>query len=139
MPFVLLALGILFLVVSIKGTQGDLFDLLKSEFAGSNSFIVWASALIILGLLAYIKPIRPIVHAFMVLLVLVLVLANHGHFFTQFNQAIRNPTAPPQSNAGAPSPSTTGSNAQAAPAPSIGFLGSAVPDILSSGAASGPG
>jgi hypothetical protein len=133
MPFVLLALGILFLVVSIKGTQGDLFALLQSEFTGSNSFIIWASALIILGLLAYIKPIRPVVHAFMALIVLVLLLANHGHFFSQFNQAIRNPATPPP-----PQPSNTGSNAQAAAPPSTGFLGSAVPDILSSGAASGP-
>lgn len=132
MPFVLLALGILLVVVAVQGTEKDLFALLKSEFAGSNSFIVWASALIILGLLAYIKPIRPVVHAFMLLIVLVLVLANHGHFFTQFNQAIRNPAAPP------PATPNTGSNAPAAAAPSTGFLGGALPDVLSSGSASGP-
>jgi hypothetical protein len=133
MPFVLLALGILFFVVAVQGTHADLFALLKSEFAGSNSFIVWASALIILGLLAYIKPIRAPVHAFMVLIVLVLILANHGGFFTQFNQAIRNPATPPKAPA-------TGSNAQTAAAPSKaspGFLGSALPDVLSGGAGFG--
>lgn len=131
MPFVLLALGILFLVVSYQNTQSDLFALLKSEFSGSNSFLVWASAFIILGLIAYIKPVRPIAHGFMVLLVLVLVLANHGGFFKEFNNAIRNPKAPPSVPA-------TGSNAQAAAPPSTGFLGNALPDVLATGAGSGP-
>lgn len=94
MPFVLIFLGILLLVVSIRGTQGDFFSLLQSEFAGSNSFVVWASAFIILGLLGYIRPIRPITHAFLVLLLLVLILTNGKGFVSQFNAAIRSPVAP---------------------------------------------
>lgn len=94
MPFVLIFLGILLLVVSVRGTQGDFFSLLQSEFAGSNSFVVWASAFIILGLLGYIRPIRPITHAFLVLLLLVLILTNGKGFVSQFNAAIRSPVAP---------------------------------------------
>jgi len=90
MPFVLLVFGILFLVVSIRGTQGQFFALLKSEFVGTNSFVVWGSALLILGMIGYIRPIRPAAQAMMGLVLLVIVLANKG-FFAQFNQAIRDP------------------------------------------------
>jgi hypothetical protein len=105
MPFVLLILGILFFIVSIQGTQGSFFSLIKSEFVGSNSFVVWAAALVIIGLLGYIKPIRPISHAFLVLIVLVLVLANGKNFVANFNSAIRNPVAPSSTaNASAATP-----------------------------------
>ena len=124
MPFVLLALGILFFVVAIQGTQGTLFSLLKSEFVGSNSFVVWASALIIIGLLGYIKPIRPISHAFLALVVLVMVLANGRGFFSQFNAAIRSPAAP------APATGATPASIAAPAMPSSNFLGSAVPDSI---------
>jgi hypothetical protein len=94
MPFVLLFVGILFFVVAIQGTQGTLFSLMKSEFVGSNSFVVWAAALVILGLLGYIKPIRPITHAFLLLVLIVMVLAGGSKFFTNFNSGIRSPAAP---------------------------------------------
>jgi hypothetical protein len=94
MPFVLLALGILFFIVSLQGTQGSLFSLLKSEFVGTNSFVVWAAAFVIIGLLGYIKPIRPITHAFLVLMLLVLILTNGTGFFSQFNAALKSPVTP---------------------------------------------
>ena len=112
MPFVLLALGILFFIVSLQGTQGSLFDLLKSEFVGTNSFVVWAAAFVIIGLLGYIKPIRPITHAFLVLMLLVLVLTNGKGFFSQFNSALRSPTAPTASTGGT-TPTATPSIASA--------------------------
>jgi hypothetical protein len=93
-PFVLLVLGILFFVVSLQGTQGSLFALLKSEFVGTNSFVVWAAAFVIIGLLGYIKPIRPITHAFLVLMLLVLILTNGKGFFSQFNSALASPVTP---------------------------------------------
>lgn len=109
MPFVLLALGILFFVVSLQGTQGSLFTLLKSEFVGTNSFVVWAAAFVIIGLLGYIKPIRPITHAFLVLLLLVMVLTNGKGFFSQFNSALRSPVTPTATPAGAATQSVASS------------------------------
>ena len=127
MPFVLLALGILFFVVAIQGTQGSLFTLLKSEFVGTNSFVVWASALIIIGLLGYIKPIRPISHAMLVLIVLVMVLTNGKGFFSQFNSAIRSPATPTPATGATPAASA---GALPAPVSQSNFLGSALPDVL---------
>lgn len=129
MPFVLLALGILFFIVSLQGTQGSLFTLLKSEFVGTNSFVVWAAAFVIIGLLGYIRPIRPITHAFLVLLLLVLVLTNGKGFFSQFNSALRSPVAPaaPTGTTGAATQSVSASAAPLALAgstPSVSALGS---------------
>ena len=94
MPFVFAVLGILLLVIAIQGTQVQAFTMLKSEFSGSNSFIVFAAAIVILGALAYIKPIRPIMFGMIGLVLLGLILANKGGFFSQLNNALRNPTTP---------------------------------------------
>lgn len=94
MPFVLLFVAILFLVVAVKGTQGDFYRLLKSEFVGTNSFIPWAAAILVLGLAGYVKPIRPVTHAFIALIFLVLIIANGGQIFGQFNRALTAPEAP---------------------------------------------
>lgn len=103
MPFVFVVIGLLFLVVAIRGTQAEMFALLKSEFVGTNSFVPWVAALLILGSLGYAKPIRPITDAMMGLIILVMILANKGGFFAAFNRQIDNPTAP---STPAPAPST---------------------------------
>lgn len=94
MPFVFLIVGLLLLVVAVQGTHKQAFSLIKSEFSGANSFLIFAAAFIILGALAYIRPIRPIALGLIGLVLITLILANRGGFFTQFNNAIRNPIAP---------------------------------------------
>lgn len=132
MPFVLIALGLLFLIVAVQGTQGSLFTLLKSEFVGTNSFIPWVAAFVILGLAGYIKPIRPITHAFLGLLFLVLILVNGKGFFAKFNDALKNPIAPSvtpsaTSGSGASNPLTT--SPSQIPGALIQVPGSSVPSI----------
>lgn len=97
MPFVFAILAIGLIVVAINGTQSAAFKLLKSEFTGSNSFVVWVAAIAILGALAYVKPIRPVAVGLMVLVLLVMVLNNKGGFFKQFQNQLNNPVAPSQS------------------------------------------
>lgn len=93
MPLVFLIVGVMFIVLARNGTQGDFEQLLKSEFTGAQSFLVWVSALVILGLIGFFRPVRPITDAMIGLIVLVLILQNRN-VFAQFNAAIRNPTAP---------------------------------------------
>ena len=93
MPFVFLIVGVLFLVLARNGTQGDFETLLKSEFSGQHSFFVWASAIVILGLIGFFKPVRPITDAMIGLIVLVLILKNQG-LFRQLNAALNAPVAP---------------------------------------------
>lgn len=91
MPIVFIVIGILFLVVAIRGTQGELYDVLKSELTGSNNWVVWASAIVILGLIGYWRRARPVTDAFIGLIFIVLVIANKG-FFAKFNQGLRAPS-----------------------------------------------
>lgn len=94
MPFVFVVIGILFIVVAVRGTQAQMFALLKSEFIGQKSFIPWAAAIFILGAIGYAKPIRPISDAGIGLIILVMVLGNKGNIFATFNQALANPVSP---------------------------------------------
>lgn len=110
MPFVLLLVGVLCLIVAVKGTQGTLYDLLKAEFTGTNNFVVWAAAIMVLGLLGYIKPIRPVTHAFIALIVLVMILANGSGVFSKLGTAFAHPNAPKGTTTGSGDTSSTGSS-----------------------------
>ena len=100
-PFVFVVIGLLFLVSAIRGTQNDMFALIKSEFWGTNSFVPWAAAIMILGAIGYAKPVRPIADAMIGLIVLVMILANKGGFFKQINQGLANPVSPTATTAAA--------------------------------------
>jgi len=102
MPFVFVIIGLLLLVVAIRGTQNDAFTLLKSEFVGAHSFLPWAASILILGAIGYARPVKPVADALILLVVLVILLKNGGGFFARLNDAIAHPTAPSQSAATAP-------------------------------------
>lgn len=95
MSFALLIVGIVFLVASIKNTQSSLFTLIQGDFTGSQNFIFWLVAILLIGALGYVKKLQPISTAFLFLVVLVLILtrgnpsAVGGGFFTRFTSAIQ--------------------------------------------------
>lgn len=84
MPFVVIAFGIVFIIAGVRGTQGALFTLLKNDLMG---FAPWFASILVIGGLGYIKPIKPITDAFMVLLIVVLFLSNGGFFAKLFGTA----------------------------------------------------
>lgn len=92
MPFVLLAIGIIVFVSGVQGTQSDLWQLVKGDFTGKNSFLVWIAAIAIVGGLGYIKGLRPLSVAFMTLLLVVLFLANRG-VIAQLQAFVTNPSS----------------------------------------------
>ena len=75
MPLALIVIAIVLLISAIRGTQSDLAALLKKDFTGEGNFLYWILALGSVGALGYIKPLRPISNAFLVLLLIVFVLA----------------------------------------------------------------
>lgn len=85
MPFVLFAAGLLLVVSAVRGTNSQLYALLKNDFTGSGSFIPWLVSLLSIGALGYFAPIKPIVNAFLLLVIIVLFLSNGG-FFNKFIQ-----------------------------------------------------
>jgi hypothetical protein len=75
-PIFLLLIGVIFLVSSIKGNQQELIVLIKSDFSGSNNFLLWVLAIVLIVALGYFKWIRPISDGFLGLVILVLLIAN---------------------------------------------------------------
>jgi hypothetical protein len=113
---VLVAVGIAFVIAAIRGTlQGTpqnpgLLDLLYSDFVGPNNFFVWIAAIGLVGAVGYVKPLRGVSDAFIVLIIIVFILAaNKGgkDFFSSFNNQLVKGTA----NASPNPTATAGSDA----------------------------
>jgi hypothetical protein len=94
MPFVFLLVGIVLVVTGVRNTQGQLYDLVKSDFTGdgtfNHSFVAWIVAIAFVGGIGYFRPLRPISNAFLILVIVVLFLSNRG-VFQQFNKAFNLP------------------------------------------------
>lgn len=89
MPLVLIAIGAVFLAAALRGKQDLLFATLKDDFTGQDNFIYWGLAFFIIGAAGYYRPLKPISHAFMLLVILVLFISNRG-FFNKFMGEIRS-------------------------------------------------
>jgi hypothetical protein len=94
MPFVLLIIGITLLVSGVQDTQDKLFALIQKDFTQKPSFLPWIVALLLIGMLGYIEPIKSVARAFLALVIIGILLSNKG-FFDQLRQALA-----PYSNAG---------------------------------------
>lgn len=94
MPFVLLIIGIVLLISGVRATQDTLFSLVKGDFTGSDNFIYWLGAILIIGAIGYIPKVKPISTALLVLVIVVLFLKKGdatglgGGFFSQFTKAL---------------------------------------------------
>ena len=76
MAWAFLIIGLIVLVAAIRGKQTDLWNLIRSDFTGSNNFFYWVLAVILLVALGTFKPIRPITDAFLGLIILVILIGN---------------------------------------------------------------
>jgi general stress protein CsbA len=90
MPFALLTIGVLLLVAGARGTQDDLFNLVKGDFTGSDkgqSYVHWIVAIVLIGALGYISALKNLSRAFLILVIVVLFIKNGG-VIQKFNQQI---------------------------------------------------
>jgi hypothetical protein len=104
--YALILAGILLTVSGARGTEKDLYALLEGDFTGSNSFLWWIAAVGVIGALGYVKALQGLSHAFLALILIVLVLSNRG-VFQQFTQAIQNNTGASVTPPATPSQSPT--------------------------------
>jgi hypothetical protein len=83
------------LVSGIQGTQDDLFNLVRGDFTGTQSFIYWLAAIAIVGGVGYIPGLRNFSHAFLVLILIVLIIGeqNKKNIFQQITSALGATTA----------------------------------------------
>ena len=92
MPLALIAAGTVLLLAAMRGTQDDLFALVKKDFTGQGNFFVWILAIVLIGSVGYVKEMRPLSNAFLVLVLIIMLLsANKGgkDFFSSLLTQIR--------------------------------------------------
>lgn len=90
MPLFFLLIGILLIFAAINNKLGQLGSLVAEDFApttGAAGFQVWIVAIFIIGALGYVKELKPLSNAFLVLILVVLILSNRG-FFANFKSAV---------------------------------------------------
>jgi hypothetical protein len=104
MPFIFTIFAILFIVIGARGQSSTAIALLKSEFTGPNSFIQFLIAILVVGFLGYIKPLKLVSDGFLLLILISMFLANKGGFFAQFENALQNTPATTTSNTSASTP-----------------------------------
>lgn len=98
MAFALLIIGIFLLVSAVKGTQGDLFNLIQVDFQGQGNFVYWFVAILAIGALGYIPKLKPISVGLLTLVIAVLVLKKGdptgigGGLFSQLSAGLQSTT-----------------------------------------------
>lgn len=115
MPLIILAFAILLVVSGINNKlapnsdnsgQPTLSHLLATDFLGDGrgpSFTIWLGAIVVIGALGYIKPVKPFSNAFLVLVILAILLKGNSNqtsngegFFNNLFAFIQNPAPPRQ-------------------------------------------
>jgi len=111
MPFIFLIVGLMLLVIGVRGQSNTAITLLQNEFTGANSFIQWFLAIMILGLVGYYKPIKPLADGLIGLVILAMILneQTQNNIFGALESAFQNT----QPSAGTSDPfAPTSQNAQ---------------------------
>lgn len=97
MPIFFMIVGVLLIIVGVNDKMRELGALVKEDFSpsgGQASFASWLVAIFVIGSLGYIKSMKPVANAFLVLVVTVMILANNrrgtgGGFFDNFTNALK--------------------------------------------------
>jgi hypothetical protein len=79
--------GILFLASAVRDKQGDLFGLLKQDLTGSNNFLQWALALVLVGAIGFIPKLKPFSMSLLALILVAIFLRKGTGFFDQLSTA----------------------------------------------------
>jgi hypothetical protein len=88
MPFALIITGLVLLIAGVKGTQNQLYTLVKGDLTGSNNYIFWMLSILVIGALGYVPKLQPLSRIFLVLIVVTLLIHEKG-FFAQFQSAVK--------------------------------------------------
>jgi hypothetical protein len=93
MPIILIAFGLILIDVGIRDKEKEFFALLKEILLGGKnqtSYLKWAIAIFIIGLLGYIQEFRDLDIAFLILVFIVMLDSNN--FLSQFINDFKNLT-----------------------------------------------
>ena len=99
MAFVLLIIGIFLMVSAVRNSYGQLLQLIVGDFTNQGNFTYWVIALLIVGAVGYVKPLKGLSDGFLALIIIVLLLskgnpnAPSGGFFQQLTAQLKGTTA----------------------------------------------
>lgn len=100
MPFAFIIVGVVLAISGVKGTSTQLLTLVKGDLQGTNSYLYWIVAILVIGSVGYIPNFRSLSRAFLILVLVVLVLREGkstnagGGFFAQFTAALKQISQP---------------------------------------------
>lgn len=83
MGFAIIFVGVLLAISAVRGTTPQLAALVKSDFTGQGSYLWWLVAVLIIGSVGYIPPLRTLSRAMLVLVVIALIINKGNPLFSQ--------------------------------------------------------
>ena len=106
MALALIIIGIMMVTAGARGTAGALGNQVASDVGGSDGFVYWLIAIMLIGSLGYSARFRTFSNAFLALLFVAFIVKDKGGVFSQFQAALGSIQSDPND-----SPSTTTSAA----------------------------
>lgn len=99
MPLLFLVAGLILIVTVVRGTTGQFYGALRDDISGG--YLKWLAAILVIGILGYVKPLQEPSRYLLGLVALVILLTRGGGFISAFAQQISSPgTATPTAQAG---------------------------------------
>lgn len=117
MIILFLVLGIMLLVSALKGTETELAKQIEGDLvgqSGKSGFIVWLVAILAVGALGYIPYLERPSKYLVGLIIVVIVLSNHGIFAQLFNALPAFESEGPSPAVPLPQVASTSSSSQSA-------------------------
>jgi uncharacterized membrane protein YgcG len=93
MALLFLVLGVLFLIVAIKGNQNDMFKLIEQDVLGAGHFLVLGAAIMLIAFMAGILRMPGTGKALIALVIVAYILGQKG-LGSQLQSAITSAQAP---------------------------------------------
>lgn len=81
MAFLALLIGVVLIVVTLRGTHGELLTALGTDVPG---FAVWAAAIFAVAVIGFIPGLKPVSRGLLALVILVIVLTNYKQILSGF-------------------------------------------------------
>lgn len=84
----ILFIGIVIVIAAVRNTQGDLAAALMTDIP---AFVVWAAAILGVGMLGFVPGLKPVSRALLALVLVVLILKNYKAILSGFANAWQHP------------------------------------------------
>jgi hypothetical protein len=92
MALALIFAGVLMTIAAVRGTHAELAALIKGDFTGPANFLYWVGAVLLIGAIGYVPPLKKLSIAFFAVILLGVLFAKKnatsGGFFAQLSSAI---------------------------------------------------